>query len=513
MNPSLPVLDLIVLSGYLVAVVGFGCWFARKSKSADEFMAAGRSLPGWAVGLAIFGSYVSSISFLANPGKAYAANWNPFVFAISLPLAAWAAQKWFVPFFRHSGELSAYHHLESRFGPWARTYGVVCYLLTQLARLGTILYLLALALRPLVGLDLVPLILISGLVITIYPFFGGTEGVMWTGVVQAIVLIAGALTCLVVLLLGVPGGASELMSVANAEDKFSLGSLATTLSQSTVWVVLAYGLATNLQNFGIDQSYVQRYLTARSDRDAVRSVWIGALSYIPISAVFLFIGTALFVFYRKQPQLLPDGIRPDDVFPHFIGTQLPPGLQGLVVAAICSAAMDSNLNCCATLFLCDIYRRYVRPQSTDAESMRVLRITTLVMGALGTMAAVAMIGVKSALDAWWKLASIFSGGILGLFLLGLISRRVTNRVAKVSTALGVLTIIWLTCLPILNPITPSATQPAEPSALTQMVQKLPPFLNTPVHDNLIIVFGTLVILISGCLFSFFARAQGESKDL
>src|SRR5262245_4273311 len=129
---QLPVIDLLVLSSYLIAVVGFGCWFAGRNKSAEDFITAGQSLPGWAVGLAIFGSYVSSISFLANPGKAYSSNWNPFVFALSLPLAAWVAQKWFVPFFRRSGEVSAYQHLEHRFGPWARTYGVVCFLLTQL---------------------------------------------------------------------------------------------------------------------------------------------------------------------------------------------------------------------------------------------------------------------------------------------------------------------------------------------------------------------------------------------
>ncbi len=507
--PQLPVLDLLVLGCYLLVVVGFGCWFARRNKSADEFMAAGRSLPGWAVGLAIFGSYVSSISFLANPGKAYNNDWNPLVFALSLPLAAVAAQLWFVPFFRRTGELSAYHHLEARFGAWARTYGVVCYLLTQLARLGTILYLLALALKPLVGLELVTLIVISGVVVTIYPFFGGTEGVMWTGVVQAIVLVAGAVICLLVLLFAIPGGPAELFRVAQAENKFSLGSTGSSLSLSTVWVVFAFGLVSNLQNFGIDQSYVQRYITAKSDRDAVRSVWIGALCYIPLSAVFLFIGTALFVFYRAQPELLPSGTKPDDVFPHFIGTQLPAGLQGLVVAAICSAAMDSNLNCCATLFLCDVYRRYIRPRATEIESIRVLRGTTLVMGAFSTVAAIAMINVKSALDSWWKLASILSGGILGLFLLGMVSRRVTNRTAAISTALGVFVIVWLTVSPLFRAPNPDATNglsSAESTSpvwhsIAEIVQLLPAFMRTPIHDNLIIVFGTATILFSGLLLT------------
>ncbi len=147
----LPLIDILVLLAYLAGVVGFGCWFVRKSRSTDEFMAAGRSLPGWAVGLSIFGTYVSSISFLANPGKSYGGNWNPFVFSLSLPIAAWVAVRYFVPFYRAGGQISAYHHLEHRFGPWARTYAVICYLLTQLARMGTIMYLVALALAPLTG--------------------------------------------------------------------------------------------------------------------------------------------------------------------------------------------------------------------------------------------------------------------------------------------------------------------------------------------------------------------------
>src|SRR5689334_22255099 len=153
-NPlTLPGLDTAVLLGYLAAVVGFGCWFVRKVRTADDFMVAGRSMPAWALGLSILGTYVSSISFLAYPGKAYAGDWNAFVFTLSLPLTLWVAAKWVVPFYRHSGEVSAYEHLEKRFGPWARTYAVVCYLLTQMARMGTILYLLALALYPMTGWD------------------------------------------------------------------------------------------------------------------------------------------------------------------------------------------------------------------------------------------------------------------------------------------------------------------------------------------------------------------------
>ena len=123
-----------VLAIYLVGVVGFGCWFAWRSNSSDQYMSAGRSIPGWAVGMSIFGSYISSISFMANPGKAYSGNWNPFVFALSMPLGIWISVKYFVPFYRLSGHISAYEHFEARFGAalGSEHISVVCFLLTQL---------------------------------------------------------------------------------------------------------------------------------------------------------------------------------------------------------------------------------------------------------------------------------------------------------------------------------------------------------------------------------------------
>ena len=253
-----------------------------------------------------------------------------------------------------------------------------------------------------------------------------------------------------------------------------------------------YGMVTHLQNFGIDQGYIQRYATAKSDGDAGRSVWMGGLCFIPLSAAFFFMGTALFVLYSQRPGALPEGIKPDAVFPHFIGTELPPGLMGLVLAAIFSAAMDSNLNCCATLYLCDIHRRYFRPNASERESMLVLHLSTFGMGALSILAALAMIQVKTALDVWWKLAGIFSGGMLGLFLLGLLSRRATSKHAAVGVAAGVTVIAWMTFSPLCKEFL--GAHHAQ-------------WLVSPFHDNMIIVVGTLTILLVGLAVSRFAKRQ------
>ncbi len=487
---ALPAIDLAVLVVYLVGTVALGLWVGRRSRNTEEFMTAGRRIPAWAVGLSIFGTYVSSISFLALPGKAYASNWNAFVFSLAIPLAAWVSVKWFVPFYRKAGALSSYEHLERRFGPWARTYAVLCFLLTQLARMGTILYLLALALSPLTGWSVPWLIVATGGMVIIYTLFGGMEAVIWTDVMQSIVLIVGALACVVAIFIGMPQGPGQVLQIAGEHDKFALGSFDLALDQPTFWVVLVFGITMNLQNFGIDQNFVQRYQTARTDQAANRSVWLGAMLYLPISAVFFFIGTGLFAFYTARPELLPIEVaaKPDAVFPHFIVKQLPKGLTGLVIAAIFAAAqstLSSSINCSATLVLCDLYKRYFRPQATECEAMRVLWGTSLIVGLLGTGMALAMMRIQSALDAWWSLAGIFSGGMLGLFLLGLISRLAGSAAAATGVTLGVLVISWMTFSPRWS------------GALAAW--------RSPFHSFLITVFGTLAILLVGLLVSRYSR--------
>lgn len=482
---SLPTLDLVVLVVYLAGVVGFGCWFVRRSGSSDAFVAAGRSLPGWAVGLSIFGTYVSSISFLALPGKAFKANWNPFAFSLSLPVACWIAVRWFVPYYRRAGHVSAYRALEVRFGGWARTYAVVCYLLTQLVRMGAIMFLVALALERLLGWNEAPIILATGVLVTIYTLLGGIEAVIWTDVVQSLVLTGGAVLCAVLLLFGMPEGPGQLFRIAGQSAKFSLGSFGAEITEATFWVVLLYGLFINLNNFGIDQSYVQRYITARSDAAAKRSVWLGGLLYVPISALFFFIGTALFAYYQARPELLPEGIAADRVFPHFIVHGLPDGLSGLLIAGVFAAAMssvDSSLNCSATLILHDVYRKYFRKDAGERASMRVLRGATVVVGLLGTGIALvlALAGAQeNTLDVWWKLSGIFTGALLGLFLLGFLARRPGNAAAIVGALCGAVVIAWMT--------------------FTPMWTSLPAGLRSPFHPFLITVVGATTIVLVGFL--------------
>ena len=446
-------------------------------------MAASGSLPGWVVGLSIFGTFLSSNTFIGVPGKAYGGNWNAFVFSLTLPLAAWVAVKYFVPFYRGSGEISAYHHLEKRFGPWARSYALACYLLTQLARVGAILFGVSMALHALTGWSLPAIILGAGVAVTLYTLLGGIEAVIWTDVIQSLVLLAGAVVIAVLLITGHPNGASEALHGAAGAHKFSLGSFATDFTQSTVWVILLFGFFINLNNFGIDQNYVQRYHAARDDAAARRSVWLGALLYVPVSALFFLIGSLLFSYYEASPALLqelqaahPEGYA-DQVLPHFIAHKLPVGMAGLLLAAICAAAMssiDTSLNSSATVTLKDFFQHHLKRGESETDALKILRGATLFWGVLGTGVALAMMGQKSLLDAWWKLSGIFAGGMLGLFLLGLIARKADNVAALTGVIIGVLVICW-----------------------TTFADAFPENLRSPFHANMIIVIGTLTIFLVG----------------
>ena len=464
------IIDIIVFLLFTGGVVAFGCSFFKKKGTSEEFTSAGRSLPGWVVGMSIFATYVSSISYLGYPGQAFSGDWNAFVFSLSIPIASYFAARYFVPFYRSQDSISAYSFLENRFGPWARIYASSCYLLTQIARTGSILYLLALPMNVLLGWNIQTIIIVTSVAIVLYSMLGGMKAVIWTEAIQGIILIGGALVCMFILLFDMPEGPAQTFSIAMEDGKFSLGSFGSSLSESTFWVCLIYGVFTNLQNYGIDQSYVQRYHTAKNEKEAKFSALFGGYLFIPVSAVFFMIGTGLYAFYKVHPGVLPDGVGADYVFPFFIVNELPVGLTGLLIASIFAAGMSTiatSVTSSSTIILTDYYQRF-RKHAGNRERMLVLKLSSVGVGVAGILVAFAFMSVQSALDAWWALASIFSGGMLGLFLLGYISRKARNFDAVLGVVCGVILVCWIVISPF-------------------------------VHANLAIVFGTLLIFLVGFL--------------
>lgn len=488
-------IDVVIFFVYLVGITVFGGSFYRKNKTSAAFTLGANNIPGWVIGMSIFATFVSSISYLALPGQAFMSNWNAFVFSLSIPIAIVVALYFFVPHYRKINSPSAYTYLEGRFGSWARIYVSTCYLLTQLMRIGIILYLLALAVNAIFGWDIATIIIVTGIAVIIYSALGGLQAVVWTDAIQGIILIAGALFCIGYILLYLPGGADQLFRIASEHHKFSLGSFDLNIFESTFWVVLIYGTFINLQNYGIDQNYVQRYVAARTDREAKRSVLFGGVLYIPVSAFFLFIGTALYTFYTSSaghlpPELMEAG-NSDRVFPYFIVNELPAGLTGLLIASIFAAGMSTvstSLNSSATVFLTDYYERFFKRAATEKDSMRVLYVSSLLVGSAGILIGLSLMNVTSALDAWWKLSSIFSGGMLGLFLLGLFTHRKNVKGAIAGVIAGILVIMWLSL-----------------SKFFQLEQTL----GYQIHSYLTIVLGTTAIFLVGFLVSLL---QGEPEE-
>lgn len=496
---DLPVIDLLVFIIYLAAILFFGIsFYFKKGRTTDDYIVGGQKLPSWAIGMSIFATFVSSISFLALPGKAYLSNWNSFVFSLSIPFAALVAVKFFVPLYRKIQSQSAYYYLEERFGSWARNYASICYLLTQLARMGTILYLLALPTNALLGWDISSIIIFTGIFVIIYAAMGGIEAVIWTDAIQGIVLISGALACLILIVVSMPEGPGQIIEVGREFDKFSFGSFGTDLTEATFWVIFMYGLFINLQNFGIDQNYVQRYMSARTEKEAKKSTWMGSLLYIPVSLLFFMIGTSLFAYYHVQPDLLPENLKDiteaDRIFPYFIVTELPKGVTGLLIASIFAAGMSTistSINSSSTVILTDFFKTYSKKKISSKIQFRVLATAGIIMGLLSILVSLAMTSVKSALDAWWALSSVFSGGVLGLFLLGFFSRKIKEIEAGIAVIIGILIIAWMSLTPVF------VTSDEWLS------------FRNPLHTNLTIVIGTTVIFLTGFLLNLFSRGKNK----
>ncbi len=566
MTTGLSTLDWIVLITYFVATLGIGFVFYRRTRNTEGFTAGNRSLPGWVCGLSIFATFLSSISYLANAGKTFVSDWNAFVFSLSVPLATWVAVKYFLPYYRQSKYVSAYAALEDRFGLWARMYASFFYMLTQLARMAVVMYLVALPMQVIFGWNIYLCLIVIGVSVTLYSFVGGVIAVIWTDAIQAIVLIGGAVIVLVVMLVQMPGGVGQIFEVAATNDKFSLGSFSFEMAEKTFWTLILFGIAENLRNFGIDQSYIQRYIASKSDQEAKRGLWLAGLLYVPMSALFFFIGTILFAYYQAdkvvgletssevwqspeledlnairgvvaRQELLQQGFSESDssflskqneiasrkgladlgdrVFPYFIATQLPAGITGLLIAAVFAAGMSTistSLNSSATLTMTDYYKRLINKEASEKQQMGALYFGTVFWGSLGTLLAIGLVQVtQSALDMWWTLSGIFSGGMVGLFLLGLISRKAKNPAAISAVIAGVLTILWMS-LPKVAEMLLNAPESSSLHSIGSTLSNLSSGgLSSPFNALLIPVIGTLTILVVGILVSRFWGAHSTTS--
>jgi SSS family solute:Na+ symporter len=440
--PGLHILDYLVVFVYLTVIVAIGGYFARKQNSTDEYFTGGRNIPAWALGMSLLATVISSVTFLAYPGEGYASNWIRLVQGIMVPISLLGIIWFVVPCYRRIIGLSAYEYFEKRFGYFARLYSSLAFVLAHFSKMGTVFYLLALAISKMTGYDTYMVILVVGILTVLYTLLGGIEAVVWSDVIQGFMLIAGGLICAGVLLFRPEGGPAEIIERAWENNKISAGPYDMDFTKLTFIVMALNGIFYAIQKYGTDQTVVQRFLAAKSDKAAIKAALMGTLLCVPVWTLFMFIGTCLWSYYQGPGFSLPKGIKADAVFPHFIMTELPAGITGLILAALIAAAMsslDSDLNCLAAVGVSDFYLRF-KPRSSDKQCLKAGRNIVVVCGICAM--AVAFWYIRSegtnVLKTVFTLYAIFSGGIAGLFLLAFFTTRANTKGLYVGIAACVL---------------------------------------------------------------------------
>ncbi|NQD35715.1 sodium/solute symporter [Permianibacter sp. IMCC34836] len=442
-------LDAAIIVAYLLGMQAMGWYFSKRNTTTEEYFVGGRSFRGWILGLSMVGASISSVTFVAYPADAYKTAWLRYLPNLMLPIAVLFAAYVVLPFFRRGKTLTAYEYLEQRYGPSVRSYGAITFILAQLVRLSTILYLLALLVQQITGIDPVWCVIITGVFVGAYTVQGGIDAVIWTDVVQTTLLAFGGVICLTVIINQMPGGLDQILAIANEHGKLAIadlknGSLQPTgwslsLSEKTGSMLLLLGLATWLTEYTGNQNTVQRFAAAKSERDARIGMLVCVLSSLPIWAFYMFLGTALFAFYQVFPDpaaaaMLDGSRKAEQIMPLFITQHLPVGLIGLVLACALAAAMsslDASINAISAVFSVDFYKRHLRPQATDQEHLRVAKITSVVAAALMIVGAIALYSstTKTLQDTSTVLISLLGGGLLSLYLLGFFTTRGDARAA------------------------------------------------------------------------------------
>lgn len=436
--------NFLVLAVYFVVLIGIGFYFADREESDEDYFLARGRIPWWAAGISIFGTQLSAITFMAIPATAFATDWVYFLGQATIVALAPLVVFVYLPFFRRLRVTTAYEYLEKRFNVAVRLFGSLSFIVVQLGRMGIVIYLPAIALSAATGVSIYWAIVLMGLLSTFYTTMGGIEAVIWSDVVQVIVLLGGALLSLGVIAFSVDGGLSGLIATASAHDKLHLFNWTWDHTTTSVWVVVVGWTLSNLIPYTADQAVVQRYLTTKDEAEAARSIWTNAALTIPAGVIFYGLGTALFVFYRENPAGLEPALQTDAIFPLFIVQQLPAGLSGLLIAGIFAAAMsslDSSLNSVATAIVTDLYRRFT-PGTTQKSRLRLARQLTVALGVLATALGLIMatFEIRSLFDLFLELVGLFGGSLAGLFALGIFTRRAHGTGALIGAVSGAVVI-------------------------------------------------------------------------
>ena len=421
-------IDTGIVVVYLSGVALLGVYFSRRQKTTEDYFLAARSVPGWVVAFSILGTICGSATFVGHPGNVF--HDNMFLIPAHLvPLVVMLLlARRIVVFYRHNVRMTAYEYLQQRFGYPARAYGAATFLVSRVADVSVTYYFLALATAVLTGWDVTGVILILGAITVLYTLIGGIQAVVWTDVVQGVFLVGGGLLCILLILFGSDAGPSQILTAAWEGGKFEIGRWQWDATQNNQWLLILGSIVAWLQSFCCNQHNVQRYLLARSDREAVRGAVLGAGACVPVWLLFMLLGALLWSYYQFSAEVVPPEVMAvkDRIVPHFVSTHFPAGLKGMVLAALIAAAMsslDSDLNSLATVVVNDFFGK-LRPRASESLRLLAGRISVVGLGAASILLALQWTRIDSAslVEFSLTMTMIFTGGILGLFALGMLFR-------------------------------------------------------------------------------------------
>lgn len=440
---SFGLFNYVTLGGYLLATLFLGLWFTRRNQNTDQYFKAGGSIPWWVVGISL--SNVSSISYMSIPAKGYAEDWTVAFVNVPILLVIPVVVLVFLPLFRSLKTASAYEYLERRFSLGVRLYGSAAFVLFQVSRMAVVIYMPALALAAVTDLDIYVCILLIGALSAVYSALGGMSGVVWTDFAQTIFLIGAAILAFVLIVTRLDGGLGTLIDTASAADKFKLVRLDGDFTTNVIWVTVIGSLFSLTVPYVSDQSMIQRYMTTTDLAACRRALWVNAGLALVNTFSFLAVGTAIYVYYKVNPQNLAGLPRNDAILPFFIARELPAGVAGLVVAGIFAAAqsaISTSLSSTSTALVTDFLQR-LGPARSDHHWLRTAQWLTAGLGvvAVGFAALLASVGISSAFDTFQGLLGLTTGGLAGVFLLGIFFKRANARGAWAGIAASAIALL------------------------------------------------------------------------
>jgi solute:Na+ symporter, SSS family len=416
-------LDYAALAAYFAVLVGIGVYFSRRENTTEAFFLGGRKVPWWAVGLSLFGTSLSAITYISIPATAYSGNWVTMVFNLTVMIIGPVLIWWYIPKLREIPVTTAYEYLERRFNLATRLYGSVVFIIFQMGRMSIVLYLPAIALSASTGLNVYFCIVTMGVLATLYTVLGGIEAVIWTDVIQTVVLMFGAVLALFLIYGGIDVPVGEAFRTAWEADKYRAFNWTWDTTAAAVWIVILGGCFGNAYPIMADQTMVQRYFTTATDREAGRALWVHVWMALPAQLLFFSIGTGLWLFFRTHPGLIEPNMPSDYVMPLFVMEMFPVGLKGIILAGLFAASMsslDSSMNSLAAVFVNDYYRRFAR-NVNERTALNLARIITLGAGVFGTCGALYVVGVAQdtpVFRIFLDLLGLVGGGLAAIFALG-----------------------------------------------------------------------------------------------